>query len=206
MIAVIDYGVGNLFSLGCSLRYIGAEYVITDDKAAVDAAEKIILPGVGAFGDAADALRSKGLFGFLREQAGTGKPFLGICLGMQLLFETSCEHGEHAGLGLIPGRVEDLSPRLAGQGLKVPHMGWNSLNIVKAHPLLKYAGENAYVYFVHSFYADQAKIPENTVAYAEYGSARVCAVAANGNVCGAQFHPEKSGSVGLDMLRAFNEM
>jgi len=206
MIAVINYGVGNLFSLGCSLDYIGAEYAITDDKNAVRAAEKIILPGVGAFGDAADALRARGLFEFLRAQAETGKPFLGICLGMQLLFEKSSEHGEHGGLGLIPGRVESLAPRLSGQGLKVPHMGWNNLNITRRHPLLKYTGERDFVYFVHSFYADQTKIPESAAAYAEYGSERVSAVVSRGNVCGTQFHPEKSGRVGLDMLRAFNEM
>lgn len=202
MIAIVDYGVGNLFSLRCSLEYIGAQCKVTADPAELEAADKIILPGVGAFGDAVNALRATGLDQIVLREAGRGKSLMGICLGMQLLFEESCEHGSHKGLGLIPGKIESLTEALSGQGLKVPHMGWNSLETEHTHPLLNDGGRNDYVYYVHSYYAP---VSEYTMAWSEYGSVRVTGLAAAKNVCGTQFHPEKSGGTGLDMLRAFAE-
>ena len=204
MIAIIDYGVGNLFSLKSSFGAIGAEAVVTADPAEIHAAERIILPGVGAFGDAADKLRASGLFDVVREQAAAGKPMLGICLGMQLLFEKSYEYGEHEGLALIPGSVRPIQPLLSGK-LKVPHMGWNRLDYPEGRPkdaLFKYLGENEYVYFVHSFAAMDCEA--DTIATAEYGFP-VTAAVRRGNVFGTQFHPEKSGNTGLNILRAFAE-
>ncbi|MBQ9044590.1 MAG: imidazole glycerol phosphate synthase subunit HisH [Oscillospiraceae bacterium] len=203
MIAIVDYGVGNLFSLKSSLAAIGAEAVVTGDADALRAADRIILPGVGAFGDAADKLAASGLRETVLAESQAGKPLLGICLGMQLLFDKSMEYGEHAGLGLIPGTVVDLTPVLP-EGLKVPHIGWNALKLsAPDHPLLKYTRAGDCVYFVHSFYA--VNCAEYTLATAEYG-VDVTAVVARGNVMGCQFHPEKSGSVGLNILRAFCEM
>jgi glutamine amidotransferase len=200
VIAIIDYGLGNLFSLKSSLDYIGRESVVTNDRAKISAADKIILPGVGAFGDAMQKLRENGLDVFLKKEAGKGKPFLGICLGMQILFEKGYEYGEHEGLGLLRGKVIPLSGNMGGADLKAPHMGWNSLRFVRESSLLKNTPEGAFVYFVHSFYA--AENDENLAAYADYG-VKVSAVVQSGNIFGTQFHPEKSGQVGLDLLRAF---
>ena len=203
MIAIVDYGVGNLSSLRCSFAAIGAQAEVTSDPEKIQAADKIVLPGVGAFGDAADKLRASGLDRVLRQQAARGKPLLGICLGMQLLFEKSYEYGEHTGLGLIPGTVRPIA-EVIPSNLKIPHMGWNALQFRgEKHPLFRYLKEGDYVYFVHSFYA--AECEQDTIAVTEYG-ALLTAAAARGNVMGCQFHPEKSGQVGLNILRAFWEM
>ena len=203
MIAIVDYGVGNLFSLKSSLAAIGAEAVVTGDAAVLHKADRIILPGVGAFGDAADKLAATGMRDAVLAEARAGKPLLGICLGMQLLFEKGMEYGEHAGLGLIPGTVVDLRPVLP-EGLKVPHIGWNALSLRQPeHPLMKNTRAGDCVYFVHSFYA--AGCADWTLATAEYG-VDVTAAVARDNVMGCQFHPEKSGAVGLNILRAFCEM
>lgn len=203
MIAIVDYGVGNLFSLRSSLEYIGAECVVTSDPAAIGRADRVILPGVGAFGDAAAALRQTGLNQAVIRTAAEGRPLLGICLGMQLLFEKSFEYGEHAGLGLIPGEIVGLSPALRGERLKVPHMGWNDLVFSLDSPLLRLVSEHIFVYYVHSFYAP---VSDYTAAWSQYGSVRVSGVVQNGNVYGTQFHPEKSGDTGLLILRAFSEI
>ena len=199
MIAIIDYGVGNLYSLTCSLRHIGVDSVVTRDADALRGAEKIILPGVGAFGDAADKLRALGLDTLVKEQAALGKPLLGVCLGMQLLFQKGFEYGEHEGLGLIHGHVESMTPYVDAR--KVPHMGWNSLDIQKPDdPLLQGVQQGDYVYFVHSFYA--AGCGSALVATADYGIP-LTAIVRSGNVCGTQFHPEKSGETGLLILSNF---
>ena len=203
MIAIIDYGVGNLFSLCSSLHSIGADAVVTPDPDTIRAADRIILPGVGAFADAAEKLRSTGLDQVLLEEAAKGKPVMGICLGMQMLFEESHEYGIHKGLGLIPGRVIPMAGYIP-EGLKIPHIGWNPLIIKEdKHPLLKYVSEGDCVYFVHSYFASDCA--ESVIATAEYGKELTAAVA-KGNVMGCQFHPEKSGSVGLSILKAFCEM
>ena len=201
MIAVIDYGVGNLFSLCCSLEAIGAESIVTSDPDVIRNADRIILPGVGAFGDAIDKLRSTGLDKVVIEQANAGKPIFGMCLGMQLLFERSYEYGEHTGLSLLKGSVIAMEGRIPSE-LKIPHIGWNALHIKKKHPLLKYVSEGDHVYFVHSYYAVDCK--DSLIASSEYGS-DVTAAVALGNVAGTQFHPEKSGDVGLAILKAFVE-
>ena len=202
MVAIVDYGVGNLFSLQCSLKYIGAEALVTNRAADLQRADRIILPGVGAFGDAAAKLRASGLDRTVLEEAAKGKPLLGICLGMQLLFEKSFEFGEHRGLGLIPGSVRPLTD-IVPAAYKIPQMGWNALRFPgKKHPLFKYINEGDFVYFVHSYYA--ADCEDFVIADTDYG-ARVTAAAANGNVAGCQFHPEKSGETGLNILRAFCE-
>ena len=205
MIAVVDYGVGNLFSLTCSLRSLGAEVLVTGDADAIRRADRVVLPGVGAFGDAADRLRRSGLDRPVREAAEAGRPLLGICLGMQLLLERSFEYGEHRGLGLIPGDVVPVAPAVPA-GYKVPHIGWNALRFPKnkpVSPLFRYSKEGDCVYFVHSYYAS---CPAAFVtASAEYG-AELTAAVGRGNVQGVQFHPEKSGAVGLGILRAFCEM
>ena len=202
MIAIVDYGVGNLFSLNSSLRCIGAESVVTADEAILRSADKILLPGVGAFEDAARKLRESGLADLLKELAGQGKPLLGICLGMQMLFEKSYEYGEHEGLGLIPGSVKPIRDVIP-EDYKIPHIGWNGLHFRKENPLFKYVKEGDCVYFVHSFYA--ADCDDSVVATSEYGSELTAAVARD-NVYGCQFHPEKSGNVGLAILKAFNEL
>ena len=203
MIAIIDYGVGNLFSLSSSLRYLGLETTVTADAKELERADRIILPGVGAFADAIAKLRSTGLVDTIRAQAAAGKPLLGICLGMQLLFDKSYEYGEHEGLGLVPGQVVPLADRLPA-GLKVPHIGWNWLQILrKEDPLFKYSGDEDYVYYVHSYYADDCA--ESTLAVSEYGIP-VTGVVRCGSVLGTQFHPEKSGEAGLRLLRAFSEL
>lgn len=202
MIAIVDYGVGNLFSLESSFAAIGAEVMVTSDAEKIKSADKIILPGVGAFEDAAKKLRESGLDKVVVEEAGKGKPILGICLGMQLLFDKSLEYGEHKGLGLIPGTVKPISDVIP-KDLKIPHMGWNPL-VFKGdkHGLFKYINEGDHVYFVHSYYA--ADCEESVIAESEYGAYLTAAVA-KGNVCGCQFHPEKSGDTGLSILRAFCE-
>lgn len=201
MIALIDYGVGNLFSLRSSLKAIGAEAVVTSSPEEIRRADKVILPGVGAFADAAEKLRAGGLDEVLRGEAERGKDILGICLGMQLLFERSYEYGEHAGLGLIPGSVVPMEGKIP-PSLKIPHIGWNALHLRRAHRLLKHVKEGDCVYFVHSFYASDCE--ESVLATAEYGRELTAAVARD-NVMGCQFHPEKSGDVGLSILRAFCE-
>ena len=203
MIAMIDYGVGNLFSLSSSLRVLGLETAVTGDAEVLRRADRIILPGVGAFADAIAKLRSTGLVDTICEQAAAGKPLLGICLGMQLLFEKSYEYGEHEGLCLVPGQVVPLADKLPA-GLKVPHIGWNRLRILKKEdPLFKYSGDEEYVYYVHSYYATDCA--ENTLAVSEYGIP-VTGVVRAGSVIGTQFHPEKSGQAGLRLLRAFSEL
>ena len=200
MVAIVDYGVGNLFSLKSSFAAIGQECIVSSDKDTILNADRILLPGVGAFEDAAKKLRDSGLDKVLIEAAESGKAVMGICLGMQLLFEKSYEYGEHEGLGLIKGAVMPLSDKIPS-GLKIPHIGWNALSI-KEHPLFKYINDGDCVYFVHSFYADNCD--DAVIATAEYGADITAAVACK-NVMGCQFHPEKSGDVGLNILRAFCE-
>ena len=202
MIAIVDYGVGNLFSLKSSLAAIGAEVVVTRDANLLRSARKLILPGVGAFEDAARKLRECGLDTVIKEEAAQGKPILGICLGMQLLFEKSYEFGEHQGLGLIPGSVVPMAGFIPDQ-LKIPHIGWNALRMKKSSPLFRYISEGDCVYFVHSYFA--AHCDNYVIADTEYGQWLTAAVQ-NKNVFGCQFHPEKSGSVGLNILRAFAEL
>ena len=201
MIAIIDYGVGNLFSLSRSLEAIGAEAVITRDPDTIQSAERIILPGVGAFGDAMDKLKENGMNELIRQQAALGKPLMGICLGMQLLFEKSLEFGEHEGLSLIPGTVRPIAD-VIDPALKIPQIGWNALRKTNPYYILQDVKDGECVYFVHSYYADtEAKY---IIADTEY-SARLTAAVANGNVCGCQFHPEKSGNTGLRILKSFAE-
>lgn len=201
MIAIIDYGVGNLFSLKSSLDSIGADAFITNDFSQIENADKIILPGVGAFGDASKKLFESGLCELLISEAKKNKPILGICLGMQLLLEKGYEYGEHKGLGLIPGEIRPISDVIP-QNLKIPHIGWNSLKFKKPSKLFKYINDGDFVYFVHSYHGTNCE--ENTIATSEYG-AELTAAVENGNVYGCQFHPEKSGKVGLQILRAFCE-
>ena len=202
MIAVIDYGVGNLFSLRSSLKFIGAESCVSSESDVLRAADRLILPGVGAFGDAAEKLRRSGLDRVVLEEAARGKPVLGICLGMQMLFEKSYEYGEHPGLGLLPGRVIGMEGTLPGE-LKIPHIGWNALHLTRPSPLLSRIEEGDCVYFVPSFYAVDCS--DSLIATAEYGLPLTAAVQKE-NVMGCQFHPEKSGNVGLNILRAFCEV
>ena len=197
MVGIIDYGVGNLFSLQSSFHAIEEEAFVSGNPALLAKAQRLVLPGVGAFEDAANKLRSSGLDAFVREQTAQGKPLLGICLGMQLLFEKSFEYGEHAGLGLLKGQVVPMEGRLPAD-LKIPHMGWNRLE-VKGGQLLREA-EGQYVYFVHSFFAEGCD--DSLSALTEYGIPITAAVE-QGNIFGCQFHPEKSGNVGLSILRTF---
>ena len=202
MIAIIDYGVGNLFSLKSSFAMLGEQAIVTADPNEIDKADRIILPGVGAFGDAADKLNKSGLADVIKYQTDAGKPLLGICLGMQLLFDKSYEYGEHEGLHLISGEIREV----IDNSLKIPHIGWNLLKFPEnkpKNPLFKYINEGDFVYFVHSFYA--ANCEDSVIANTEY-SAPLTAAAANGNVYGTQFHPEKSGEVGMKILKAFCEM
>ena len=203
MIAIVDYGVGNLFSLVSSLKALGLEAEVTGGAGRLRAADRIILPGVGAFGDARQKLDDTGLVPVLLEEA-EKKPLLGICLGMQLLFDRGFEYGEHPGLGLVPGQVVDLHQDLTDQTLKVPHMGWNSLQILRDDPLFRHVRDGEYVYYVHSFYARDCT--ESTLATSQYGNVAVTGVVRRGNVYGTQFHPEKSGDTGLRLLRAFAEL
>lgn len=204
MIAIVDYGVGNLYSLVPSLHHLGLAAEITGKAEDLCAADRIVLPGVGAFGDARAKLDATGLVPVLLEEA-EKKPFLGICLGMQLLFDRSFEYGEHPGLGLVPGEVADLREDLSDKTLKVPHMGWNSLEFQKKDdPLLRDVSDGEYVYYVHSFYA--RRCAESTAAVSRYGNVAVTGVVRRGNVWGTQFHPEKSGDTGLRILKAFGEL
>ncbi len=202
MTAIIDYGVGNLFSLESSFHAIGEEVVVTSDPDEIGSAERIILPGVGAFRDAAQKLRDTGLGECVKAAAISGKPLLGICLGMQLLFDKSYEYGEYDGLGLIPGVVRPIR-ELTGDTLKIPQIGWNALVFRKQSPLFKYINEGDHVYFVHSYYA--ADCAEYVSADTEYGAMLTASVEKD-NVFGCQFHPEKSGNVGLNILKAFTEI
>lgn len=202
MVAIIDYGVGNLFSLQSSFAAIGENVTVTADKKVLEQADCIILPGVGAFADAAKKLRSTGLDQTLKELAAQGKPLLGICLGMQLLFEKSYEYGCHEGLGLLKGSVRPIEDVIPAD-YKIPHIGWNGLIMKKDSPLMKYTRQGDCVYFVHSYYATDCA--SSVIATAEYG-AELTAAVAEGNVLGCQFHPEKSGEVGLNILKAFVEM
>ena len=203
MIAIIDYGMGNLRSVQKAFEYLGYEAVITDSADVIASASHVILPGVGAFEDAMNRIRETKLDQALYAAADAGKPVLGICLGMQMLFQKSYEYGEHEGLALIPGVVEPLAPVLP-EGLKVPHIGWNRLDLVKPDdPLFKYTREDDYVYYVHSFYA--SRCAGSTLATSEYGIP-VTGVVRRGSVIGMQFHPEKSGDAGLRLLRAFAEL
>lgn len=202
MLAIIDYGVGNLFSLQSSLKSIGQETVVTSDPAIIRKSRRIILPGVGAFADAAEKLRSSGMAEVVLRECELGKPLLGICLGMQLLFDKSLEYGEHSGLGLIPGVVRPIADVISPD-LKIPHIGWNALELTRDDGIMKYTKTGDHVYFVHSYWADTAA--EFVTATTEYGAVLTASVQRD-NVMGAQFHPEKSGRVGLDILRAFCEM
>ena len=202
MTAIIDYGVGNLFSLACSLKAIGADCEVTDSAERIRSADRVILPGVGAFGDAQKKLFSSGLGQAALDQAQKGVPLLGICVGMQLLFDRSLEFGSFPGLGLIPGEVRFIGETIS-PGLKIPQIGWNALSVRKQHPLFKYIHDGDYVYFVHSYHAVTPK--EYVIADTDYGGTLTGAVA-RGNVIGCQFHPEKSGEVGLNILRSFLEM
>ena len=203
MIAIVDYGVGNLFSLASSVRSLGLEVTVTRDAADLRAADHILLPGVGAFADAMNKLTATGLVPVLKEET-QHTPLLGICLGMQLLFDKSYEFGEHEGLGLIPGQVCPLAEDLTDPALKVPHIGWNALDITRPDdPLFKYVQNGEYVYYVHSFYAKDCAA--STLATSEY-SIPVTGAVRRGLVYGTQFHPEKSGNTGLRMLKAFAEL
>ena len=203
MIAIVDYGVGNLFSLASSVKSLGLEVTVTRNAADLRAADHILLPGVGAFADAMDKLTATGLVPVLKEET-KHTPLLGICLGMQLLFDKSYEFGEHEGLGLIPGQVCPLAPDLTDPALKVPHIGWNALDITRPDdPLFKYVQNGEYVYYVHSFYAKDCAA--STLASSEY-SIPVTGAVRQGLVYGTQFHPEKSGDTGLRLLKAFAEL
>ena len=202
MIAIIDYGVGNLFSLRSSFAAIGQEAVVTSDIEEIRRADRLILPGVGAFQDAAEKLRASGMDRAVKEETAKGKPLMGVCLGMQMLFERSYEYGVHEGLGLLKGEIRPIAERIPEE-LKIPQMGWNALKIVKDSPLLKYTREGEYVYFVHSYSA--VNCDESLLAVTEYG-ADLTACVGKGNVFGCQFHPEKSSDVGLRILKAFCEI
>lgn len=200
MIGIIDYGVGNLFSLQASCRAIGQDVFVSGDGAELQKADRLILPGVGAFPDAVKKLNDTGMADFVREQAAKGTPLLGICLGMQLLFEESLEYGRHPGLGLLKGQVVPMEGQLP-EGLKIPHMGWNALNVTGGRLLEGLNGQ--YVYFVHSFFGENCA--DSLSAWTDYGIP-VTAAVEQGNLFGCQFHPEKSGSVGLSILRRFAEI
>lgn len=202
MIRIIDYGVGNLFSLRSSLRAIGIDADYTGNPAEIRKADKLILPGVGAFRDAREALRSTGLDRVVQEEAGKGKPLMGICLGMQILFNRSYEYGEYEGLGLIPGEIVPMEGRIP-KDLPIPHIGWNELMLKQPSPLMKNTANGDYVYFVHSYYAETPA--EYVIATTDYGVEMTAAVQKD-NVYGCQFHPEKSSEVGLSILKAFCEL
>lgn len=200
MIGIIDYGVGNLFSLQASCKAVGQDVFVSGDGVELQKADRLILPGVGAFPDAVKKLNDTGMADFVREQAAKGTPLLGICLGMQLLFEESLEYGRHPGLGLLKGQVVPMEGRLP-EGLKIPHMGWNALNVTGGRLLEGLGGQ--YVYFVHSFFGENCA--DSLSAWTDYGIPITAAVE-QGNLFGCQFHPEKSGSVGLSILRRFAEI
>ena len=203
MVVIVDYGVGNLYSLKSSFSAIGVEVVTTGDKSVIEKADKIILPGVGAFRDAIEKLKATGLDKVVVERAKAGVPLLGICLGMQLLFDKSYEYGEYDGLGLIKGEIRPIGSVIPKE-LKIPHIGWNALTLYKPKSeIFKYLSDGDCVYFVHSYYGANCK--EFVTATTEYG-ANLTASVQSGNVYGCQFHPEKSGSVGLSILKAFCEL
>ncbi len=199
MVSIIDYGVGNLFSLVSTFSVIGEDAVITNDEKVIRSSDRIILPGVGAFGDAAEKISQGGMDGLLKDEVKSGKPLLGICLGMQLLLEKSYEYGEHEGLGLIPGEIRPITDVIP-EGYKVPHIGWNSLEFKKESALFSGIPEGAYVYFVHSYHGTGCE--DYTSAVTEYGGILTASVE-NGNVFGTQFHPEKSGEIGIQILKNF---
>ena len=199
MVAIVDYGVGNLFSLRCSLNAIGADVIVTGDANELLKADRVILPGVGAFRDAAQKLRDTGLDQVIQNLAKNGKPLLGICLGMQMLFEKSYEFGEYEGLGLIEGNVRPIAQMIPSD-LKIPQIGWNALDFKKESDLFRNINNGDHVYFVHSYYA--ADCDDAVIATCDYGAPLTAAVQKK-NVYGCQFHPEKSGEVGLRILRAF---
>lgn len=201
MIAIIDYGVGNLFSLASSFGAIGEKVTVTDDVEIIRNADKLVLPGVGAFCDAVQKLKISGLDKIVKQEVDSGKPLLGICLGMQMLFDKSYEYGEYDGLGLISGEIIPMEGTI-DKNLKIPHIGWNSLEFTKESPLFKYINNGDYVYFVHSFYA--ADCQDSLIAVTDYGE-KITAAVQKGNIFGCQFHPEKSGTVGLNILRAFSK-
>ena len=203
MIAVIDYGVGNLFSLKSSLDYTGLENIFTNSENEIRKADALILPGVGAFRDAIDILNKTGLGTIIKEEAEKGKKILGICLGMQLLFDKSYEYGEYKGLGLINGNIVSMKDNLKNKKLKVPHMGWNSLEFLREDKILKYINEGEYVYYVHSYYAENCN--DSVIACSDY-ELKIPGIVKNDNIYGIQFHPEKSGKTGLNILKAFGEM
>ena len=203
MIAVIDYGVGNLFSLKSSLDYTGLENIFTNSESEIRKADALILPGVGAFRDAIDILNKTGLGTIVKEEAKNGKKILGICLGMQLLFDKSYEYGEYKGLGLINGDIVSMKDNLKNKKLKVPHMGWNSLEFLKEDKILKYINVGEYVYYVHSYYAENCN--DSVIACSDY-DIKIPGIVKNNNIYGIQFHPEKSGKTGLNILKAFGEM
>lgn len=205
MIAIIDYGVGNLYSLKSSFDFLGIPTLVTRNEQEILNCEKIILPGVGAFCDAAESLKKCGMDRVVKEEAARGKPMMGICLGMQMLFDKSFEYGEYEGLGLISGNVRPIADVIPKE-LKIPHIGWNALHFPKGKeksPIFKYVNEGDCVYFVHSFYA--ADCDKDVIATSEYG-AELTAAVGKGNIYGCQFHPEKSGEVGLNILKAFSEL
>ena len=202
MLAIIDYGVGNLFSIKSSFARVGVEAVVTSDKKIIQNADHVMLPGVGAYCDAAKKLRETGLGELVKEEVKKGKPVMGICLGMQMLFEKSYEYGEHEGLGILKGQIIPMKGYV-NKDLKVPHIGWNALHIERDGRLLKYCKEGDCVYYVHSYFATNCK--ESVIATSEYDKPLTAAVEKD-NVFGCQFHPEKSGEVGLNILRAFCEV
>lgn len=202
MIAIIDYGVGNIHSVMSALNRLEIENILTADPEIIINADGILLPGVGAFRDAIKSLEDTGLIPLIKKCAEEGKPLLGICLGMQLLYEKNYEDGEYKGLGLLKGEVRSFEPYIS-KDLKIPHMGWNKLEIKQASPLFKYLEENEFVYYVHSYFA--CGNHDDTLAFSEYGL-DVPGVVGHNNVMGMQFHPEKSSSTGLRLLKAFGEM
>ena len=203
MIAVVDYGVGNLFSLKSSLDYTGLQNIFTNNEEEIRNADALILPGVGAFRDAIDILNKTGLGNVVKEEAGKGKKVLGICLGMQLLFDRSYEYGDYKGLGLIKGDVVAMKDNIENKKLKIPHMGWNSLEFLKEDEILKYINEGEYVYYVHSYYAKNCD--GSVIACSDY-DIKIPGIVKSNNIYGIQFHPEKSGKTGLNILKAFGEM
>lgn len=200
MVAIIDYGAGNLSSVKKALDYLGAESIITDDKSKIKSASHIILPGVGSFGDAMESMRNRDLVDTVKEVAVSGKPFLGICLGLQLLFEGSEESPGVEGLGLLKGKITQIPKN---NGLKVPHIGWNSVSVRKDDGIFKNIEQNSFFYFVHSFYLTESQ-GDIAAATTQYGVEIECAVE-QGNLFATQFHPEKSGKAGLTLLKSFLE-
>ena len=204
-IAIIDYGIGNLRSAEKAFQHLGFDAMLVSDPAALNSAHKIVLPGVGAFGECMRSLEAHGFIGPLRAAVAKGTPLLGICVGLQMLFEGSDESPGVAGLNLLNGRVRRFAgaPFQGPSALKIPQIGWNELEFPRAHPLFRGLAPQSYVYFVHSYHA-QATDESDVLAWSDYG-ARFCAAAGRGNVAGVQFHPEKSQTVGLQILKNFGE-